>query len=111
MDLEILRDFLIQNRRFLLALLENPQIIEHDSFAPLIQAIFHLTDELMARDRLTGLPSNDYDHLSVDINRAYAVLIVEWIAYMNYLKKTYPYLFSLAMRTNPFDSNASPVVR
>jgi voltage-gated potassium channel len=111
LDLEVLRDFLFQKRRFLLTVLENPQIIEHDSFVPLIQAIFHLTDELMARDRLDQLPPTDYEHLSVDINRVYAVLIIEWLSYMNYLKQNYPYFFSLAMRTNPFDANASPIVQ
>jgi hypothetical protein len=29
---------------------------------------------------------------------------------MEYLKAHYPYLFSLAMRTNPFDSKASVVI-
>jgi voltage-gated potassium channel len=111
LDLEVLRDYLVQKRHFLLTILENPQIIEHDSFVPLIQAIFHLTDELMARDRLAELPPHDYDHLSVDVNRVYAVLIVEWLSYMHYLKLNYPYFFSLAMRTNPFDTNASPIVQ
>ena len=27
----------------------------------------------------------------------------EWIVYMKYLKNNYPFLFSLAVRTNPFD--------
>jgi hypothetical protein len=31
--------------------------------------------------------------------------------YMQHLKQNYPYLFSLAMRTNPFDANASAIVR
>jgi hypothetical protein len=30
---------------------------------------------------------------------------------MRYLKRSYPYLFHLAMRTNPFDQTASPVIR
>jgi hypothetical protein len=30
---------------------------------------------------------------------------------MKHLKDNYPYLFSLAMRTNPFDHEASPVVK
>ncbi|MBA7569274.1 hypothetical protein ES708_11013 [subsurface metagenome] len=33
--------------------------------------------------------------------------ISEWLDYMKHLKNNYPYLFSLAMRTNPFDANAS----
>jgi hypothetical protein len=30
---------------------------------------------------------------------------------MEHLKINYPYLFSLAMRTNPFDRQASPVIK
>jgi hypothetical protein len=30
---------------------------------------------------------------------------------VEYLQQNYPYLFSLAMRSNPFDETASPVVR
>jgi hypothetical protein len=45
------------------------------------------------------------------MNRVYRLLITEWLTYMQYLKKHYPYLFSLAMRKNPFDRNASVVVQ
>jgi hypothetical protein len=31
---------------------------------------------------------------------------LEWLDYMRYLKKDYPYLFSLALRLNPFDEDA-----
>jgi hypothetical protein len=34
----------------------------------------------------------------------------QWLDYLRYLKTNYPYLFSLAIRTNPFDEKASPVV-
>jgi voltage-gated potassium channel len=108
--LEDLHGFLMHHKGFLLALLENPQLIEHDSFTPLLQALFHLTEELMARDSLTGLPATDYAHLSGDINRIYRLMMIEWLTYMQYLKQYYPYLFSLAMRKNPFDKNASVIV-
>jgi voltage-gated potassium channel len=108
--LEDLHGFLMHHKGFLLALLENPQLIEHDSFTPLLQALFHLTEELMARDKLTGLPTTDYAHLSGDINRVYRLLMIEWLTYMKYLKQNYPYLFSLAMRQNPFDTNATVIV-
>jgi voltage-gated potassium channel len=108
--LEDLHGFLMYHKGFLLALLENPQLIEHDSFTPLLQALFHLTEELMAREKLTGLPPADYAHLSGDLNRVYRLLMIEWLTYMEYLKKNYPYLFSLAMRQNPFDRNATVIV-
>ena len=111
LDLPDLKGFLTSHRTFLLTFFENPQIIEHEGFTPLLQAVFHLAEELAARDQLTDLPATDYAHLSVDINRVYGLLTAEWMTYMHHLKKHYPYLFSLAMRTNPFDAHASAVVR
>lgn len=109
-DLGELRDFLVRYKGFNLSLLENPQLVEHENFIPLMLEIFHMTEELNLRKRLTDLPSPDYDHLSEDINRIYGFLIVEWLTYMKHLKLNYPPLFSLAMRTNPFDADASPMV-
>lgn len=110
-DLEKLRDFLIGKRDFLLGLLENPNLLEHDTFTNLLWAVFHLTEELANRTDLKDLPDTDYEHLEGDIKRAYGLLISEWLAYMRHLKKDYPYLFSLAIRTNPFDPDASVEVR
>jgi len=110
-DLEQLRSFLIEKRDFLLRLLENPNLMEHESFTELLWAVFHLTEELSKRGDLSQLPDTDYNHLAVDIKRAYATLIHQWLDYMKHLKDDYPYLFSLAMRTNLFDPDASPIVR
>jgi len=52
---------------FMLSLLENPNLLEHDSFTDLLLAIFHLSEELAARDTLVGLPQSDYEHLAGDI--------------------------------------------
>lgn len=109
--LENLKHFLIGKRNFLLGLLENPNLLEHESFTDLLWAVFHLTEELASRVNVRGLRDTDYKHLSVDIKRAYVYLISEWVAYMKHLKVDYPYLFSLAVRTNPFNPDASPEVR
>ena len=106
-----LREFLVGKRDFLLRLLENPNLLEHEVFTSLLQAVFHLAEELGARGRLDGLPATDYRHLAGDIRRVYTQLVQQWLAYMKYLKGSYPYLFSLALRTHPFDKSASPVVR
>ncbi|HKN19655.1 MAG TPA: hypothetical protein VJW95_07645 [Dissulfurispiraceae bacterium] len=108
--LEQLRHFLLDKREFLLVLLENPILLEHDTFTELLLAVFHLADELAHRVDMLGLPASDYQHLAGDVQRAYHLLIIEWLAYMKHLKNDYPYLFSLAIRMNPFDSNASPIV-
>lgn len=110
-DLIEVKDFLVAKRQFLLNLLENPNLLEHESFTELLWAVFHLTDELAHRRDLASLPDADYQHLSGDIKRVYQQLILQWLDYMRHLKRDYPYLFSLAMRTNPFDANASIEVR
>lgn len=105
-DLEELRSFLLGKREFLLTLLQNPNLLEHESFTELLWAVFHLTEELEHRKSVSDLSTTDNEHLSGDIRRAYVLLIIEWLAYLKHLKNEYPYLFSLAIRTNPFDPNA-----
>ncbi len=109
-DLSELKSFLAEKRTFLLSLLANPNLLEHDAFTDLLWAVFHLVEELAARQEFANLPKSDFDHLSGDIKRAYSQLLVEWLSYMKHLKKDYPYLFSLAVRMNPMDVNANPVV-
>ncbi|NVO67348.1 hypothetical protein [Methanofollis tationis] len=110
-ELVVLKEYLIKKRNFLLRLLENPMLLEHGPFTEVLRAVFHLTDELERREDLAGTPESDQKHLAGDINRAYRLLALAWLDYMKYLKNNYPYLFSLAMRTNPFDETASPVVK
>jgi hypothetical protein len=110
LDLEHLRGFLRTKRDFLVRLLENPTLLEHESFTTLLRAVFHLTEELESRGDVGKLPETDYEHLAGDIKRVYILIVREWLDYMEHLKISYPYLFSLAMRTNPFDQEATPVV-
>ena len=110
-DLAALKDFLIKQRDFLVRLLENPTLLEHESFTDLLRAVFHLAEELAYREDLSRQPGPDRAHIGGDINRAYHYLVHQWVDYMEYLKVNYPYLFSLAMRTNPFDRQASPMVK
>ena len=110
-DLEGLRKFLREKIDFLLRLLENPTLLEHESFTDLLWAVFHLAEELAARDSVTKLPDTDQEHLAGDIKRIYVLLVHQWLNYMGHLKNNFPYLFSLAMRINPFDQEASPIVK
>lgn len=107
-DLPTIRDFLLGKRDFLLRLLENPNVLEHDQFTRLLQAVFHLTEELAAREALAHLTPTDRNHIVIDISRIYTALTLTWIRYMKYLKTSYPYLFSFSMRTNPFNPEARP---
>lgn len=107
-QLEDLKEYFLGKREFMLHLLENPNLLEHDAFTNLLWAVFHLSEELAARRNLQNLNELDYKHLIIDIQRAYRLLTLEWLSYMQHLLMDYPYLFSFAIRTNPFDPKASP---
>ena len=109
-DLPALKSFLAEERDFLLRLLENPNLLEHEAFTTLLRAVFHLTEELGYRRDLSALPEADVTHLAGDIRRAYVMLVRQWVDYMHFMKEYYPYLFSLAVRTNPFDTQSSAVI-
>ncbi|QOX79464.1 hypothetical protein FY034_11130 [Trichlorobacter lovleyi] len=108
LDLEQLKRFLVGKRSFLVGLLENQNLLEHEAFTDLLWAVFHLVEELDARDSLAGIPQADVEHLNGDIKRVFGYLSREWVLYMQHLKQDYPYLFSLAVRMNPMAEQASP---
>lgn len=108
--LQELKEFLLKKRNFMLALLQNPNLLEHDKFTDLLWAISHLTEELEARNTLEELPHSDLNHLKGDIQRAFGFLANEWLCYMQHLKGHYPYMHSLSVRTNPFNPVATPII-
>jgi hypothetical protein len=105
LDLEELRAFLSRKRDFILGLLENPNLLEHDRFTDLLWAATHLDEELEARPQLQGLPEHDLEHLAGDIQRMYDHLASEWLDYVEHLKLNYPFLFSLILRMHPFQEH------
>jgi len=100
-----LKEYLVSKRGFLVGLLENQSLLEHDQFTDLLWAVFHLVEELDARVSFDNMPKTDIDHINGDIKRAFGHLSREWVYYMKHLKKDYPYLFSLAVRMNPMVEN------
>jgi len=110
-NLKNLRDFFMSKSDFLVRLLENPNLLEHESFTEILRAVFHIVEELEHRKNIKKLSKNDRNHIAGDIRRAYNLLVFEWLSYMKYLKDSYPYLFSLAMRLNPFDENATSEIK
>jgi hypothetical protein len=109
-DLVELRQFLSAKREFLLTLLENPSLLENDRFTDLLWAVTHLDEELEARQSLGNLSGRDLEHITGDIRRMYDHLASEWLDYAEHLKLNYPYLFSLILRTHPFQEHPSPLV-
>jgi hypothetical protein len=109
-DLSELSKFLHDKRPFMVRLLIHPTLQEHEKFSELLRAVFHLTEELDYRHAYSNLPSADLDHLGGDVKRVYKSLVNQWVMYTNHLKMNYPYLFSLAVRMNPYNQDATPIV-
>ena len=104
-SLKDLKSVLPDKKAYLLEMFNNPNLLEHDSFTDMLWALYHLIDELENRHDINALPGTDVKHLSGDIVRAYSALLYQWILYMKHLKTKYPYLWSLAVRKNPFAEN------
>ncbi len=101
-----LKVFLMDKRETLLHLLENPNLVEHETFTDLLWAVNHLTDELSYRQDVDNLSAPDAAHLADDMRRAYFLLLSTWLTYLEHIQGEYPFLFSLVVRTNPFNSDA-----
>ncbi len=109
-QLEALKLLLGEQKGYLLGLLGNQALLEHERFTDLLWAVTHLAEELEARADLEQLATPDAAHLALDVKRAYDLLGWQWIDYLAHLHENYPYLFSLAIRTNPLDPEASVTV-
>ncbi len=110
-DLGALRSLLSSKTGLLLRLLEHPALSEDDGFTECLRAVFHLKDELHHRRGVADLPQSDIDHLGGDLKRVYRQLVMQWLTYAGHLSRRHPYLFSLAVRLNPFDPQRDAVVR
>ena len=106
-----IRDLLINKREFIINLLNNPNLLEKEEFSGLLTAILHLDEELEHRPDLSKVSDIDFNHLNGDMERIYNKLIHEWIYYLRYLNKHYPYMIALIIRTNPFDEDAEVYVK
>lgn len=111
LDLPALSELLSQNSEFLVRLLENPNILEHETFTSLLQAVFHLKEELAHRRDLESLPAKDLDHLRVDVRRIYSQILLQWLHYLDHIKENFPYFFSFQCRVTPFLASEDATVR
>lgn len=104
-NLNKMNEILNTERDFLIGLLKNPLLMEHETFTDMLQAVFHLQDELRLRIN-EGIDLTDEDKYAIkkDIERVYKFLSFEWIIYLEYTIKEYPYLFLSTFVDNPYDN-------
>lgn len=100
-----LHEFLKSKKTFLLGLLCNPNLMEHEGFTELLWAVSHLGEELSFRKQLDAFSADDKKHVEGDMQRAFSRVLSQWLLYTQHLKKHYPYLYSLEVRVNPFLEN------
>jgi hypothetical protein len=110
LDLPALKELLLANRQLLVLLLANPNLMEHERFTDLLWAVSHLMEELAARPQLDALPPTDREHLAGDVKRVYGRLAGEWLRYCRHLQHSYPYIFSIVVRTHPLQEHPSATV-
>jgi hypothetical protein len=110
-ELVQLREEMVEERNFMARLLENPNLLDDERFTEMLWAVFHLTEELDARKNMLTVPDSDLEHLNIDVNRVYELLLREWLHYMKHLNSSYPFLFAFALRTSPLHPAAEVEVR
>lgn len=102
-NIDTIKNILSKNRDFLMNLIINENIHEHEEFTDMLMALLHVKEEIEAR-YCDKIQSFELDHLASDMAIAYKYLALEWCEYMNYLNKNYPRLFVRALIDNPFDA-------
>jgi hypothetical protein len=105
-DLDSLYIKLLSKKLNILRLFENQSILEHDQFTEMLWAVYHLFEELRNRNNMPDINEKDIEHIKIDLRRAYITLVKEWILYMQNLKFSYPYLFSLSVRKAIFTTKS-----
>lgn len=108
LDIKKISDILNKEKDFLISLITNPTLMEHESFSDMIITLMHLREELLDRYFKMECECNccDKNHIEEDIEDAYRALTYGWVRYMRHLKKEYPKLFLKAMLNNPFDDRS-----
>lgn len=92
-NLEKLESTLKSNNDFLLQLMQNPNLLEHESFTEMMIGIFHLKEELQARKNNNSWEKEDIAHIKEDISRVYSLMLGEWVKYLEHLNLEYPSLY------------------
>ena len=100
-DLCAIKNILVEHNNLFVTLISNESILQHQIFTDLLMSVIHLRDEIIfiEKDKDSGFNIN---HLENDVIRVYKNISIQWISYLEYLNKSYPFLYNNAIRVNPF---------
>ncbi|UPA29265.1 hypothetical protein L0P85_11690 [Terrisporobacter glycolicus] len=95
-DLDEIKDVLLENSNLLVNLISNENITEHEIFTDLLMSVIHLRDEIIfyKNDKNNQL---DISHLEKDILRVYKNIAMQWVDYLKYLNKSYPFYTTMQL--------------
>jgi hypothetical protein len=102
-DIKKLANFLEEKRSFLINILQNPMLLEHDAFTTLIRYLFYLGDQLSHHLNCDCLEEDDLKIVKKEIEKLYPLLLYEWYNYIKHLKADNEYVFSIVLKNNPFN--------
>lgn len=97
-----IKHMLLEKKEFLISLIANQSLLEHETFTETLMSIIHISEELYGRCN-NNIEPYEVEHLNKDISIAYRYLTIEWSYYMEYLRDNYPQLYLKALIDNPFD--------
>lgn len=100
-DLCAIKNILVEHNNLFVTLISNESILQHQIFTDLLMSVIHLRDEIIFMEKDNGLELN-INHLENDVIRVYKNISIQWISYLEYLQKSYPFLYNNAIRVNPF---------
>ncbi len=86
-----LKKILKKKRKFLISLLQNPVILDHDLFTDLLRSVFYLEEELSDVEK--NIEKRKMKIIEQDIKRTIRLLTVSWLNYAEYLVKEQKYIF------------------
>ncbi len=101
-----LRKYLLDKRDIVISFLDNPVIIEHETFTDLLWVLLHVTEELSRTIDFESMGKDDRKDLKEDMEELYRLLAYEWIKYVHYLRDNYPHIYKYEIRSNPFVPHA-----
>lgn len=100
-DLCAIKNILVEHNNLFVTLISNESILQHQIFTDLLMSVIHLRDEIIFIEKDKGLELN-INHVENDVIRVYKNISIQWISYLEYLQKSYPFLYNNAIRVNPF---------
>lgn len=103
-DLCSIKNILLENNNLFVTLISNENVFQHQIFTDLLMSVVHLRDEIIFMEKDDSLELN-INHLENDVIRVYKNISIQWISYLEYLNKSYPFLYDNAIRINPFKFN------